>query len=829
MADGRIIIDTQIDSSGAEKGVGKLGSTLSGVAKTGLKVFTGAVATASVAVGALAKLSIDQYANYEQLVGGVETLFKDSSKQIIQYADSAYVTAGLSANEYMETITGFSASLIQSLGGDTKKASVIGNKAIIDMSDNANKMGSSMESIQNAYQGFAKQNYTMLDNLKLGYGGTKEEMARLLKDAEKLTGKKFNLNNFADIVEAIHAVQTELGITGTTAKEASETISGSLNMVKGAWKNTLTAMSDDGADLGVAIENLVDSAKTFGKNILPRIKIALEGIGTLFSELAESLPTIIMEIVPSIVEAGINVIGSLAKSIMDSLPKMLEMGMNLNMMLIKGIKDSLPQIVRGGLQIVNELIKSLMVMLPQILELGMEFIIQLALGIAQMLPSLIPQAIHTLLTLIDTLLNNIDLIIDAGIQLIIGLADGLIKAIPMLIDKIPIIIDKLLIAFSKNMPKLIKAGLDINMALAKGIIQAIPNLIKAVPQIITSLVDGFRSYYSNLFILGEEIIGNIWGKINEKKEWLKTKVGEFFGEIVNNIRNFFNTTIPQIIDEIANFFSNLPYKVGYFMGETLGKIVQWGIDTKNSIIETCTNVYNSIIEWFSMIPGRVSEFMSTAYNSVVQWFSQLPGRVSEWLRNTINKLIDFKNDMGKKASEAGSNFANTLINKVREIPSQMVECGKNIVRGLWDGIIGMGSWIKNKVSSFFKGIVDGAKNALGIHSPSRVFRDQVGKYMAQGVGVGFEDETDSIRKSMENDLSGLVAKMSATVDYETAITTARVVSYNNRKQDVNYNDSKASSTNKILEIPVIIDGREVVRAIAPYQDELEAYTDRRMV
>ena len=219
MADGRIIIDTEIDSKGAEAGVKNLSGKLGSLAKTGATAITGLVTAASVAVTGLTTLSIKQYAEYEQLIGGVETLFKDSSSEILKYAENAYKTAGMSANEYMSTITGFSASLLQGLGGDTKKAAEIGNKAVTDMSDNANKMGTSIEMIQNAYQGFAKQNYTMLDNLKLGYGGTKEEMNRLLADAEKLSGVKYEISNFSDIIEAIHVIQNEMGITGTTAKE----------------------------------------------------------------------------------------------------------------------------------------------------------------------------------------------------------------------------------------------------------------------------------------------------------------------------------------------------------------------------------------------------------------------------------------------------------------------------------------------------------------------------------------------------------------------------------------------------------------------------------
>ena len=267
-------------ASGISNALGKIG----GVAKTVGKVTAVGLGVASTAVVALGKSAIGAYANYEQLVGGVETLFKDSADTVIKNASKAYRTAGLSANEYMETVTSFSASLLQSLGGDTVKASEMADMAITDMSDNANKMGTSMEMIQNAYNGFAKQNFTMLDNLKLGYGGTKEEMQRLLADAEKLSGIHYDISSFSDITEAIHVIQTELDITGTTAKEASSTISGSLSMVKSSWANLVTGMTSDSADFGTLIDEFVNSVSTAGENLIPRVSKILDGVANLVTQ-----------------------------------------------------------------------------------------------------------------------------------------------------------------------------------------------------------------------------------------------------------------------------------------------------------------------------------------------------------------------------------------------------------------------------------------------------------------------------------------------------------------------------------------------------------------
>lgn len=312
--DGSIILTTDIDQSGLKKGIGSTKS----MAKTATKAFLAVGAAAATATIAIAKASVDAFAEYEQLVGGVETLFKGSSKKLIEYANQAYKTAGLSANQYMATVTGFSASLLQSLGGDTEKAADIANQALIDMSDNANKMGTSMESIQYAYQGFAKQNYTMLDNLKLGYGGTKTEMERLLKDAQALTGVKYDISNLADVYTAIHVIQENLGIAGTTALEAEKTISGSAATMKAAWQNVLTAISG-GGDLDRATNNLVDSISNYFENIVPVVERALSGIGKLIEKvgpmLAQTVAKSLIKAIPSLLNAVYEMIIGLAKGI----------------------------------------------------------------------------------------------------------------------------------------------------------------------------------------------------------------------------------------------------------------------------------------------------------------------------------------------------------------------------------------------------------------------------------------------------------------------------------------------------------------------------------
>lgn len=325
------------------------------------------------AVKTIGKEALNSYANYEQLVGGVETLFGAGGKSLVEYvnsvgkyspeisaqyndlmaaqnkvmadADEAYKTAGLSANGYMETVTSFAAALNSSLGGNTQKSAEYANMAVVDMADNANKMGTSMESIQNAYQGFAKQNYTMLDNLKLGYGGTKTEMERLLADASKISGKKFDLSSYADVVEAIHTIQDEMGITGTTAKEAETTISGSVNSMKAAWQNWLTGIGNSDADIGELTENLVQSAQTVVNNVMPVVGQVLTTLGTVVTENA-----------PQILTAGVTLILALIQGIVESIPAIVQAIPQLIDGIVNAFSDASGQILSIGSQIVDDII-----------------------------------------------------------------------------------------------------------------------------------------------------------------------------------------------------------------------------------------------------------------------------------------------------------------------------------------------------------------------------------------------------------------------------------------------------------------------------------------
>lgn len=454
-------------------------------------------------------------------MGGVETLFKDSSDIVMQYAANAYQTAGLSANDYMSTVTSFSASLLQGLGGDTEQAAEIANLAITDMSDNANKMGTDMEAIQNAYQGFAKQNYTMLDNLKLGYGGTQAEMVRLINDSGILEEKIDSMDGitFDQMIQAIHVVQTEMGITGTTALEASTTIEGSLNSAKAAWSNLLVGIADDSQDFDMLVENFVDSVVTAADNLIPRIETSITGLGNLIEKL---LPVIVEEI-PGIVN--------------DILPELVESGINMIQSILNGIEQNLPQIMEGALLIVNQLISAFLEMLPQLLDIGVQIILQLILGIGEALPTLIPAIVEAVLLITETLIDNIDLLVDAAIQLISGLAEGFIAALPILIEKAPEIIIKLVDAIIENAPKLLEAAFEILKKLEEGLNTYLPQLLAVIPQLNAAMVNKFLSLAGKFMEIGRKYISQIKDAIVNKWEELKGSVPEWVNSLIQNFMN----------------------------------------------------------------------------------------------------------------------------------------------------------------------------------------------------------------------------------------------------------------------------------------------------
>lgn len=559
MSDGSVTIEINGDSKGLEKEINGIGSKvksgfgkIGSIAVAGLAGVTAAVGGAASALAGLGTASVNSYADLEQNIGGIETLFKGSADKVIKNAENAYKTAGMSANQYMETVTGFSASLLQSLGGDTEKAADVADMALTDMADNANKMGTSMESIQWAYQGFAKQNYTMLDNLKLGYGGTKEEMQRLLSDAQKLTGVKYDISNLSDVYNAIHVIQQNLGITGTTAKEAASTITGSVSSMKAAFDNFLNGSG--------TIDQLVSTGITSIQNIV-------NAVGELLPNLIQS----VANATPQIVGAINQIFPQILNLIMENAPTILNSIGQILMALVQSLITYMPQLLQIAMQLIQSFINGIITMLPQLIQMGIQLITQLITGIAQMLPELIPQAINAIITLVEGLINNIDKLIDAGIQLLMGLADGLINAIPILVEKIPTIIENLINAITRNLPKLIQMGIELIVKLAAGIIQAIPQLIAAIPQIIGAIINGLAQLPGMLLDIGGQLIQGLWNGISNAASWLWSKISGFCSGIVDKIKGFFGIHSPSKLfnQEIGKF---LALGLGEGFDDNLGKV-----------------------------------------------------------------------------------------------------------------------------------------------------------------------------------------------------------------------------------------------------------------
>ena len=588
---------------------------ISGVKALGKAI--GAVGSAFIDVG---KQAVQSYAQYEQLVGGVDTLFgEESSKKVQEYANNAYATAGMSANQYMETVTSFSASLISSLDGDTAKASEVANRAIIDMSDNANKMGTDISMIQNAYQGFAKQNYTMLDNLKLGYGGTKTEMERLIADASKMTDVQNELGvsvkegdmSFANIATAISVVQKNMGIMDATAIEAEGTISGSAGSMRSAWQNLVTGIADDNADFDTLVNNLVvsivgeDGNGGFIANMLPRIQTALGGIVQMVVSLTDTL-------LPQITVIGMDLITGLVGSISENLPALLASAEAILSTLINGILSTLPQLIPMVMQILQTLVTTILENLPMIIEMGIQLLVSLAQGIAEMLPTLIPTIVSAIVLIVETVLDNIDLIIDAGIELIMGLADGLIVATPILLDKMPIIISKLVGAIVGNLPKLIAMGIELVVKLGAGLIMAIPNLVLQVPALITAIVGGLWQGLGKIKDCGLDLVKGLWEGIKDASGWVLERIRGFGDTILNGIKSIFGIHSPSTVfrDEIGK---NLALGVGEGFGETMADV---SADMQNAIpTEFDTNVNMNAS---SSSHGSTYDYLVTAFKEALK-------------------------------------------------------------------------------------------------------------------------------------------------------------------------------------------------------------------
>ena len=646
----------------ATNSASKMSSVMKGIGSSAIKVGKGlavAGAAAATAVTALVSKSVGAFADYEQLTGGVETLFGAGGRSVEEYAQSvgksvsdiqgkydslmsaqnavlenankAYMTAGMSANEYMDTVTGFSASLISSLGGDTNKAADYANSALVDMSDNANKMGTDMESIKNAYQGFAKQNYTMLDNLKLGYGGTQEEMKRLLSDAEKLTGQRYDISSFADITQAIHAIQTQMDITGTTAKEASTTISGSWGSLKAAFQNVLVGLTTGGDMFDQSLDALINTAVTFGQNIIPAIKGALSGVGYLIEGLApvigETIPPLINDLAPTLANSAVSLISSLVNGLTQNATQFSECLSNMIIVAVAGISTVVPQLLDAASKIVSNLMQ----------------------GLTNSMPQIVNGAVTLIEGLVNGLVNNIPLLIMGAVQLVASLANGLIANLPRIIDAGVNLITGIVSASYSMMPQIIQNGMQLVVNLAVGLVRAIPQLIAALPRITGAIVKGFKSV--NWFDLGLQLIKSIWEGIksigSEMWNGVKEKTSELWGgvknvvsEKLNNIKSTYDAhgrglkgATFAAIEGVKEYYRTGYDAINQLTGGKLGEVVN-AVGEKMEVIkgkfsEAFGNVKNTVMTIFENIKNGITEKISAAVNKVKEIFGSIADKVSD--------------------------------------------------------------------------------------------------------------------------------------------------------------------------------------------------------
>lgn len=685
--DGSLKFDTAIDESGFNSGITKLGS----LAKGGLKVLAASVAGVATAFGAVTKASLDSVASLEQNIGGVETLFKDSAQTVIDNANNAFKTAGVSANKYMETVTSFSASLLQGLGGDTAEAARIADMAMVDMSDNASKFGTNMEDIQNAYQGFAKQNYTMLDNLKLGYGGTQEEMVRLINDSGILNEKIEDLDNvsFDQMIQAIHKIQENMGIAGTTSAEALDTIEGSVGAAKAAFDNFLNGSGSPQA--------LADAVITAGRNItdnlmeiVPRLAEELPQVGSLLmdslsdsldsgklnelmavgGQIVSNLTTGIISALPGLVMAAAQIISSFTENIGSSIPQLLSSGGAITEAILSGMLQVLPAIGAFAIQLVTELYNQLTAQGPGLLQKGYELLSNIVDGFVQAIPEALPKILDFIQGVGEQLAAAAPVMIQKGFELLSKLVEGIISAVPILISRVPEIISTFANIINDNFPTILAKGAELLSQLALGLIQAIPTLIANIPQIISAIVDTLQAF--NWLNLGKTIITGLGNGI-------KSMVG------------FVKNAGTSILNGIKGAIQNLPTLL-----RDIGRTAMTGL---SNVIKT--------------------------------------------------SVVAVKN--------AASSIASAIVNTISSIPSKMLSIGKNIVQGLWNGISDMTGWIIDKIQGFGSSVLSGIKDFFGIKSPSRLMRDEVGKYLAQGVGVGFE--TNLPTDEMINSADAAVRKM----------------------------------------------------------------------
>lgn len=584
-------------SSGILTGLGTVAKGAATAAVAGFTALTGAV----TAIGGAA---LSAYADYEQLVGGVDTLFGSASQTLQGYAAEAYKTCGMSANQYMTQATSFAASLVSSCSGDVAKAADYANMAMGDMSDNVNKMGSDMTDVQNAYQGFAKQNYTMLDNLKLGYGGTQAEMKRLIADANKLRqeqGKNADLtiDSYADVVEAIHTVQENMGITGTTAKEAATTISGSIGMAKAAWENFITGLGRDDVDFSQLTQQLLESIGAVATNVAPRVAQIGQGIITAFPVVLSGLGTVLAPVVSEALSTAWNIaVNALA-------------GIGINLPAV----DSSQML--SGINAAMDAAKLLLTDPAAFLEKGNQLVQSVGSGIRAGVPKIVSEGLNVLTSLSQAFLTGFPQIVSMGGQLVLSLVQGLMDSLPSLIEQGPQIVSNIANGISAAAGVLLDTGLQIIVAIGTGLVNAVPTLLANIPQILQAVWDAFVAY--QWVTLGGTLVTSIGEGIAALGSQIPTKLKGFFDQAVNHAGEFVSNMAAKGLQAGSDFLLNIAANLSQMPGRVAG----WF----SEIIFNAASLVSSLGAKASAAGQGFLSGIQGGFNAAVSFVASIPGRV----------------------------------------------------------------------------------------------------------------------------------------------------------------------------------------------------------
>lgn len=594
----------------------------------------------------ITKSAVDSVASLEQNIGGVETLFQSSSDTVIANAERAYQTAGLSANEYMETVTGFSASLLQSLGGDTEEAAKVADMAVTDMSDNANKMGSDMASIQAAYQGFAKQNYTMLDNLKLGYGGTKSEMERLIADANRVKEANgemgdLSIESFADVTEAIHIMQTEIGITGTTALEASTTIEGSLNATRAAWDNLLNG-SGTAEEFAETAWTYIDNLVTNLEEIIPRI-----------AEMIPEIVGVLAEHAPELFEAVGTILDSLWSAMQEAAPALLEIVGTLLGDVISRIIEGAPEMVSTVLDLVSKGIEALSSGQPAFLEKGLQLVVSIITGIVQALPQLTQQIIALVGSILVTIVNSLPQIINSGMDIIDALVNGFLEAGPGIILTIGQLLTQLLTAIMQNAPQMLQRGIELINSLVNGLIQNGPAIISAILTVLSGLFQTIIQNAPQMLQQGIVLLSNLAAGLIQAIPQLIA-------------------ALPGIINSIFNYFNNTNWWVlgwNLLVGIANG-IVQGAFNIVNALIGAVQNAWNSALSWLGI--------HSPSTRARDEIGKRIPQGAAEGIEDDSDLVTDAMVDTYKTAFDVAEQFTSDISYNMPGLSDYAADVGASI-------------------------------------------------------------------------------------------------------------------------------------------------------